>query len=382
MLRFLHAAASGIMQHHKNMDVVICGGGVIGTCTAYFLAKRGVYSIVLEKDELANAASGKAGGFLARDWSSGSALNILSAASFDLHAELAAELDGENQYGYRRLKSHSITLRNGAPYDKPCHETLPQWLDGSMVHGPAMQIGSKETNAQLHPYQFCRTLHAKCSNMGVEFLTQRAVTNISYSKDNKLKTITINGNKELSADTLVLAMGPWTGIAKNWFPTLTDSIYGQKAHSITVIPKSPLTAEAIFASYGDLSPDIYPRPDGEAYICGVAEAPQQSSKLDSPGTVTPTNNSCKTLKELAAEMSTSLRDGKIGVEQACYLPLTQDGLPIIGRVPKYDGVYVAAGHSCWGILNAPITGKVMSELIIDSATSVNLAAFSPDRFAE
>jgi glycine/D-amino acid oxidase-like deaminating enzyme len=47
------------------MRVVICGGGVISACTAYFLARRGIDVIVIERTEVAAAASGKAGGFLA-----------------------------------------------------------------------------------------------------------------------------------------------------------------------------------------------------------------------------------------------------------------------------------------------------------------------------
>jgi glycine/D-amino acid oxidase-like deaminating enzyme len=44
----------------KQMRVVICGGGVIGACTAYFLARRGVEVIVVERTQVACAASGKA----------------------------------------------------------------------------------------------------------------------------------------------------------------------------------------------------------------------------------------------------------------------------------------------------------------------------------
>ena len=49
------------------MDVLICGGGVIGASIAYFLSRRGVKAIVFESTGVACAASGKSGGFLARD---------------------------------------------------------------------------------------------------------------------------------------------------------------------------------------------------------------------------------------------------------------------------------------------------------------------------
>ena len=56
------------------MNVLICGGGVIGASIAYFLSCRGAKVTVIERTGLACAASGKSGGFLALDWCDGSPL--------------------------------------------------------------------------------------------------------------------------------------------------------------------------------------------------------------------------------------------------------------------------------------------------------------------
>jgi glycine/D-amino acid oxidase-like deaminating enzyme len=67
-------------------------------------------------------------------------------------------------------------------------------------------------------------------------------------------------------------------------------------------------------------------------------------------------------------------------EQACFRPVTQDGLPLIGRVPQSAGLYVATGHNVWGILNAPATGEAVAQLIAEGAPrEVNLAPFDPVR---
>jgi len=66
----------------KRMRVVICGGGVIGACTGYFLARRGVEVLIVERTGVANAASGRAGGFLAYDWCAGIPLDALARRSF------------------------------------------------------------------------------------------------------------------------------------------------------------------------------------------------------------------------------------------------------------------------------------------------------------
>ena len=79
-------------------------------------------------------------------------------------------------------------------------------------------------------------------------------------------------------------------------------------------------------------------------------------------------------------MSPALRPEKIIARQACFRPIAQDGLPLIGKVSQIEGAYVATGHSVWGILNAPATGEALTELIADGAArSIDLRPFEPSR---
>jgi glycine/D-amino acid oxidase-like deaminating enzyme len=67
-------------------------------------------------------------------------------------------------------------------------------------------------------------------------------------------------------------------------------------------------------------------------------------------------------------------------QQACFRPVTKDGLPLIGAINGVTGAYVATGHSVWGILNAPATGEAMAELVLDGkAATVDLTAFAAGR---
>ena len=83
------------------MRVLICGGGVIGAAIAYYLSRRGARAVVIERTDVACAASGKSGGFLALDWCDATPLESLARRSFALHARLAEDI-GED-WGYRRL---------------------------------------------------------------------------------------------------------------------------------------------------------------------------------------------------------------------------------------------------------------------------------------
>src|SRR5262245_54486735 len=90
---------------NSGMRIVICGGGAIGAAIAYFTSRGGARSTVIERHSVAGAASGKSGGFLALDWCAGSPLDRLARRSFELHAELSAELG--NVWGYRRLITYA-----------------------------------------------------------------------------------------------------------------------------------------------------------------------------------------------------------------------------------------------------------------------------------
>ncbi len=96
--------------------------------------------------------------------------------------------------------------------------------------------------------------------------------------------------------------------------------------------------------------------------------------------MTPDRGAIDRLQSIAERLSPLFRADKIIARQACFRPVTQDGLPLIGKVAGAKGAYVATGHNVWGILNAPATGEALAELIADGvAVSTDLTPFDPVR---
>src|SRR6187455_1751612 len=133
----------------RSMRVVICGAGVIGACTAYFLSRRGIDVIVIERAEVAAAASGKAGGFLALDWCAGSPLDALARRSFALHAALPNEIAGD--WGYRRMTAYAGSVVSGDDARRRASFARDWLADGVIIQS---LLGSTETTAIVQPRAF------------------------------------------------------------------------------------------------------------------------------------------------------------------------------------------------------------------------------------
>jgi glycine/D-amino acid oxidase-like deaminating enzyme len=354
--------------HH----VVVCGAGVVGAAVAYFLAERGIAVTVVERTGVACAASGKSGGFLALDWCDSSPLGPLARASFALHAELARTLGAD--YGYRRMETFMLAAREGGRVRGGHRMPAPDWMNGPAIVAGA--LGTTETTAQVHPARFTTALLDAARAKGATF--RLGVVEGVTVRYGMARGVQVSG-EPLAADAVVLALGPWTSRVARGLDLPT--VRGLKGYSVT-LAAGDLPAHALFMDYRTadgraLEPEIIPRPDGEVYVCGMADL---QPLPDSAEGVEVSDTACAVLARAAGHVSAGLASAAITRRQACYRPVTDDGLPLIGRVPGAAGAYVATGHGPWGMLNAPATGLALAELITGGAAKVvDLSDFDPAR---
>lgn len=269
------------------------------------------------------------------------------------------------------------------------------WIENDAVTSVS-KLGSTKTTAQVHPKKLSHFLYEKSKAAGVKYL-YGTVTQINV-KENAVESVQVEPCCKISltaslepitetstipATDVVLAAGPWSG--KEYFPLLGLPISGARAHSVVIKPSKAASAHALFTELTiDGSPqetEIYARPD-EVYICGQSDSvplpasghdvsydPKRTQKLiDQAALVSP------------HDLSPS-QGGKVTAQQACYLPMVDTGGgPLIGQWSPntHKGIYVATGHSCWGILLSLGTGKVMSEILLDGeASSADVRKLAP-----
>lgn len=137
--------------------IVIAGAGLHGSALAYYLTRRGIKPIVVEQHSVAAAASGKGGGFLARDWGSGPTTQ-LHKVSFALHAELADTLGVAS---YRKIP---VLRVSPGKRTKRTTDICP-WLDGEIADSSYMD---EDGGAQVAPLELCTKLMEAAVAAGAE----------------------------------------------------------------------------------------------------------------------------------------------------------------------------------------------------------------------
>ena len=133
--------------------------------------------------------------------------------------------------------------------------------------------------------------------------------------------------------------------------------------------------------------EVYPRPDGTIYICGIGGSDYITKDELKDGAYRETISANEARVQAASnsfkELSTIYKNtGELDRSQACMRPCPPDALPYMGHIPNYTNAYINAGHNCWGIAWAPGAGRVMAELILDGkGQSINIDPFNPGRFS-
>jgi glycine oxidase len=363
--------------------VVVVGGGVAGCATAYYLSAAGVRVTVVEREPagVGTQASGWSAGGINPLHGVPAPIATLAMESYRLHRALWPDLE---RLTGQALGARLISMAMVAPDEGAIPGLLElraafegaegfsaRWLDPAALRALEPRLGPDVAGALL--------------TRGNGVLDSRRLTELLAAAAQRqgaaLRTATVTGFRQaahrvtgvqcadgvLPCDAAVVALGPWSRVAGDWLgpPLPVEPLKGEMLRLAPVRPALPCDVVAPQVS-------LFGRGDDQVWI---------GSTMERRGFDTaPSEAARQTLHGAAVRLLPALDLAGLVRHTVCLRPITPDGLPVIGRVPGREGVYVATGGGAKGILLAPAMARAVADLILTGRTPLSIGSSSPDRF--
>lgn len=388
-------------------DFVVVGAGVIGLSVAYHLAKQGAGVAVVERGRVGGQASGAAAGMLAplSEAHGPGPFFDLAMAGLAVFPEFAAELHDESGIGVEYLTSGLLRVAMDEEGEAALRERVA-WqrsagfavdlLDGRAACeaepglNPAVRAAAWYP-AEHHVYspRFVRALAAAAARRGVRFVEGAEVAEF-VTAGGRVAGVRVAGSglefEEINAGHVVIAAGAWSaqlgrrlGVELPVFPC--------RGQILALRPKTPSFRRIVFTDGGY----ALTKADGTVVVGATEEPAGFDNRVTASGLAY--------LTRMAATLSPELSEAAFRHVWSGLRPGSADTLPVIGRLPGWEGVSVATGHYRNGILLSVITGRLVAALLAGGEApsagpggpvgagglggvhgSISLSAFDPARF--
>ena len=415
-------------------DVVIVGGGIMGSATAYELARRGSDVVLLEKDAAGGHQSTRAWGFV-RQQGRDLAELPLAIASNRLWPELSAELGSDVEW----VQQGNLMIGDSEDRMRQFRE----WVEASRDYGVDTRLVSAEEIRTLVPGIQGDWLggmytpsdgHAEPGKAPAAFADAARRLGATVEEGCVVEGIELAGGRvrgvrtdsgTIEAPVVVVAAGGWSSrLLRTVGLGLPQLVI--RGTAVETVPLAPITGVGV-AVRGGLA--FRQRPGGSLYMSIVGGSDHEVT-LDSfryardfmpnyranrgflqwrvtggllrdvarsiPGSPahvggfdprpqidpTPNREIVEGCRRELGRLFPALENTLLARSWAGLIDTTPDGIPVIGQVAERPGLIVATGFSGHGFALGPIVGRVVSELILDGQPSIDLHAFRYSRFAE
>jgi sarcosine oxidase subunit beta len=378
-----------------NSDVVVIGGGIVGSCCAYYLAKAGLKVKLVERGSICTESSKACQGHLFL-WELPEINVKLGRESKKLYHQLAEELDidielrdtgsmsvAENPAGLNTLKT---TIDELHKYGVKC-ELLDakEFIKREPNISPQIVGGGYfPEDGQLNPLLTTIAIAMAAQKMGVEILTNTEVVGIELSKDKSSVKAIITSRGKIETSTVVNAAGAWSGLIGEMVG-VNIPVIPRKGNLLVVgnVPDNFINCKIILASgyldslKGDkkvaVAANVQQTSDG-SLLLGSSREFAGFDKAVNPEVISQIAKRCIKFFPALAGMQT-IRSW------AGLRPYSPDMLPIISD-SAVKGFYVASGHEGVGITMGPITGKLITQIIMKQKTDLPVEQLNVSRFAK
>ena len=370
----------------KTADIIIIGGGVMGASAAYHLAKRGAKNIVLLEKEshFGTGATGRCAGGVRYQFSTeiNVTLSIHSLPMIERFKEELGQDPGYHKYGYLLVATnenivkefeHNVAMQNRLGVQTELlsgdevRKRLPMMRFDDALAGTFHHLdGTADPNSLVMGY-----VNA-AQKMGVTALTGADVIGITVS-GGEIRSVKTNLG-EIETRLVLNAAGPWSGLV-GAMAGVHLPITPLRRQMFTTNPLREVPEDFPFVI--DFAQSLYFHREGEGLLVGM------SNPNEKPGFDQNVDEDFELVNlEAAIERMPLLEKASRASHWAGLYEITPDAHPIYG-VTDVKGFLLCTGFSGHGFMHGPISGKLMSELILDGKfSSVDVSMLDLKRFEE
>jgi len=363
-------------------DVLIVGGGIMGTAAAWELARHGVRVTVLERSVPGAEASSAAAGILGAQAEAHAPgpLAELCLASRARYAKFARTLSEETQIdvGYRECGVLRVAFERRAA-QKLQAENGWQGQGRKKVE----QLGARElarlepalspklaggvrfaSDARVDPKALLRALHIAALRRGVTFQSGAFVRRVLVEGERALGVVLADGSL-LRAQHVVVAAGSWTSLIDG-LGLPAGRVVPARGQIVELELPSPPLSHVVFG------PGAYlvPRDDGRVLVGSTLEFVGYEREV--------TAGAVRDLLTHATALLPSLERAGLRGTWSNFRPYTRDELPLLGPT-RIESLFLSTGHYRNGILLAPISAEIVRAAVLGQRAPVSLTAFRPER---
>jgi sarcosine oxidase subunit beta len=365
-------------------DVVIIGGGIVGSSIAFHLAERGVRDVlIIDKGAFGGGTTAKGSGGLRSQYDDPAEI-AFSRFSIDFYRDFRERVGadcGFEECGFlfllrnpdavvRFWERHQRGREAGVDWRMVAPKDIVLLVPGIDTTGVLSgSLTPKDGTAK--PARAAQALLDRAVALGVEAVAGIAATGFRFAGD-KLESVETSAGS-ITTRHAVIAAGPWAA-----------EVAGLAGIDVPVVPmrRHLFTTARVPALRG--------APMTIDHATGWYFRTEDDAILVSPGDMTPATGYDTTVRAALADEARAglqrvlpaLADVPFVAARAGLREMTPDEKAILGAAPGREGVYLAVGLSGHGFMHAPAVGKAIADLIERGKSEFDLAPFEPARFAK
>lgn len=367
----------------KNVDILIIGAGISGLSIAYNLAIKGVNNIhVVDKGYFSNGATGRCGAGVRQQWATKQncllakesmtffekAHDILDYHDLELKQEgyLIVATTPEEEAQFKK----NVALQNecGIPTKFLSKEEALKIVP-HLNPNAFLSATYNQTDGHLNPFKTSEAFYLAAKRLGVTFSFYEEVLDIKTK--NKRITEVITNKTTYQTNKVVNAAGGYA-YEIGQMVAVDIPVFSENHEILATEPVEKFQGPMVMS----FSKNIYCQqvPHG-AFLMGRSD-PNVPKGHDVESTPTFLTEMAKTVTELLPKIG-NLR---VVRQWGGSYNISPDRQPIISKSDDVDGFYMACGFSGHGFMLAPITGLLLSEIILDQQPSMDIDVLSINRF--